>query len=71
MYFENIEGYEGEKEIMSKFGLQMNEDATFVVAKRRFEQLVSGDGNLIVKTRPNEGDLVYFSKVNKMFEILL
>ena len=69
MYFENVEGYEGEKEIMSKFGLQMNEDATFVVARRRFEQLVSGDGNLIVKTRPNEGDLVYFPKVNKMFEI--
>ena len=69
MYFENVEGYEGEKEIMSKFGLQMQDDATFVVAKRRFEQLVSGDSNLIVKTRPNEGDLVYFPKVNKMFEI--
>lgn len=69
MYFENVEGYEGEKEIMSKFGLQMQDDATFVVAKRRFEQLVSGDANLIVKTRPNEGDLVYFPKVNKMFEI--
>ena len=41
----------------------------FVVAKRRFEQLVSGDSNLIVKTRPNEGDLIYFGKVNKMFEI--
>ena len=69
MYFENVEGYEGEKEIMSKFGLQMNEDATFVVARRRFEQLVSHDSNLIVKTRPNEGDLVYFPKVKKMFEI--
>ena len=69
MYFENVDGYEGEKEIMSKFGLQMNEDATFVVARRRFEQLVSHDSNLIVKTRPNEGDLVYFPKVKKMFEI--
>ena len=69
MYFENIEGYEGEKEIMSKFGLQMNEDVTFVVARRRFEQLVSHDSNLIVKTRPNEGDLVYFLKVKKIFEI--
>ena len=69
MYFENVEGYEGEKEIMSKFGLQMNEDVTFVVARRRFEQLVSHDSNLIVKTRPNEGDLVYFPKVKKMFEI--
>ena len=69
MYFENVEGYEGEKEIMSKFGLQMNEDVTFVVARRRFEQLVSHDCNLIVKTRPNEGDLVYFPKVKKIFEI--
>ena len=69
MYFENIEGYEGEKEIMSKFGLQMQEDVTFVVSRRRFEQLVSHDSNLIVKTRPNEGDLVYFPKVKKIFEI--
>ena len=69
MYFENVEGYEGEKEIMSKFGLQMNEDVTFVVARRRFEQLVSHDSNLIVKTRPNDGDLVYFPKVKKIFEI--
>ncbi len=69
MYFENVEGYEGEKEIMSKFGLQMNEDVTFVVARRRFEQLVAHDSNLIVKTRPNEGDLVYFPKVKKIFEI--
>ena len=69
MYFENIEGYEGEKEIMSKFGLQMQEDVTFVGARRRFEQLVSHDSNLIVKTRPNEGDLVYFPKVKKIFEI--
>ena len=69
MYFENVEGYEGEKEIMSKFGLQMNEDVTFVVARRRFEQLVSQDSNIIVKTRPNEGDLVYFPKVKKIFEI--
>ena len=69
MYFENVEGYEGEKEIMSKFGLQMNEDVTFVVARRRFEQLVSHDSNLIIKTRPNEGDLIYFSKVSKLFEL--
>ena len=69
MYFENVEGYEGEKEIMSKFGLQMNDDATCVVSRRRFEQLVSTDSNLIVKTRPNEGDLVYFPKVKKIFEI--
>jgi hypothetical protein len=69
MYFENIEGYEGQKELMTKFGLDIQNEATFVVARRRWEQLVSVDNNLIVSSRPNEGDLVYFPKVKKIFEI--
>ena len=69
MYFENVDGFEGEADIMSKFGLQIDDQGTFVVSRRRFEQLVSHDSNLIVKTRPNEGDLIYFSKLSKLFEI--
>ena len=69
MYMENIDGYEGEKELMSKFGLDIQDDATFVVARRRWEQFVAVDNNLIVSSRPNEGDLVYFPKGNKLFEI--
>ena len=69
MYFENVDGFEGEVDIMSKFGLQIDDQGTFVVSRRRFEQLVSHDSNLIVKTRPNEGDLIYFSKLSKLFEI--
>jgi hypothetical protein len=69
MYMENADGYEGEKELMSKFGLDIQDDATFVVARRRWEQFVSIDNNVIVSSRPNEGDLVYFPKGNKLFEI--
>ena len=69
MYLDNIEGYEGQKEMMTRFGLDMQDEATWVVSKRRFEQLISLDQNLIVSTRPNEGDLIYFSKGNKIFEI--
>ena len=69
MYFENVDGFEGEADIMSKFGLQIDDQGTFVVSRRRFEQLVSHDSNLIVKTRPNEGDLIYFAKLSKLFEI--
>jgi len=69
MYMETIDGYEGEKELMSKFGLDIQDDATFVVARRRWEQFVSVDNNLIVSSRPNEGDLIYFPKVSKLFEI--
>ena len=69
MYMETIDGYEGEKELMSKFGLDIQDDATFVVARRRWEQFVSVDNNIIVSSRPNEGDLIYFPKASKLFEI--
>ena len=39
MYVEDAEGgYQGEKELMSKFGLQNLSELTFVVAKHRFQQ---------------------------------
>jgi len=69
MYLDNIEGYEGQKEMMTRFGVDMQDEATFVVSKRRFEQLISLDQNLIVSTRPNEGDLIYYAKSKKLFEI--
>ena len=69
MYIDNIEGYEGQKEMMTRFGLDIQDEATFVVSKRRFEQLISMDANLIVSTRPNEGDLIYFPDGKKLFEI--
>ena len=69
MYLDNIEGYEGQKEMMTRFGIDMQDEATWVVSKRRFEQLISLDANLIVSTRPNEGDLIYFPDGKKLFEI--
>ena len=69
MYLDNIEGYEGQKEMMTRFGLDMQDEATFVGSKRRFEQLISLDQNLIVSSRPNEGDLIYYAKSKKLFEI--
>ena len=69
MYLDNIEGYEGQKEMMTRFGIDMQDEATWVVSKRRFEELISTDQNLIVSTRPNEGDLIYFPDGKKMFEI--
>src|SRR6056300_715527 len=50
MYIDNVDGYEGEKELMSKFGLDIQDDATFTVSRRRWEQFVSVDNNLIVSS---------------------
>lgn len=69
MYIENFEGFEGEKEIATKFGLEIKDEATFVVARRRWDQLISLDQNLITAVRPNEGDLIFFPRSNKLFEI--
>ena len=69
MYVDNVDGYEGEKELMSKFGLDIQDDATFTVARRRWEQFVTVDNNIIESSRPNEGDLIYWPKGSKLFEI--
>ena len=69
MYMEEVEGYGGDKELIAKFGLESREEVNFVVARRRWENLISIDSNLIVSTRPNEGDLIYFPRIQKMFQI--
>ena len=35
MYIENIEGFEGEGNILAKFGVEIRDQATFIVSKRR------------------------------------
>jgi hypothetical protein len=71
MYYENESIGAGEADALSKFGLELRDEAKFQVAKLRFEQLISLDQNLISSTRPNEGDLIYFPSQHrkKLFEI--
>ena len=56
MYFENTDGFAGDKEIMNQFGLENREEATFIVSQRRFEDMIAPDDN--IGTRPKEGDLI-------------
>ena len=71
MYYENESIGAGEADALSKFGLELRDEAKFQVAKLRFEHLISLDQNLISNTRPNEGDLIYFPSQHrkKLFEI--
>ena len=69
MYLENTEGFEGEGDLVSKFGVQIQEEATFVLSLRTWERFVSLDSNLATGLRPNEGDIVYFPLTGSMFEI--
>ena len=69
MYIETTEGFAGEQELVSKFGLEIRDDTTFVIAKRRWQNQVDNQAVQIVDGRPNEGDLIYVPLMNSFFEI--
>lgn len=70
MYIENVEGFDGEGDLFTKFGIQIRDAATFIVARKRWQQTVSRYDNEINSIRPREGDLIYLPMTNKLFEIM-
>ena len=68
MYIKTVEGFEGQGDFISKFGLQINDQITFTVAKRRFRELgMTSDGRANI---PHEGDLIFFPTTSALFQIL-
>jgi Virus neck protein len=63
MYLENVNGYDGEQDFISKFGLEIRDEMTMLVSRLRFRYAVNG------YTRPREGDLIYVPMLNGFFEI--
>ena len=72
-YLLNYQGFEGNGDILQKFGVQTTDAVTFVVSKERYEDFISpflnGDSQIELASRPEEGDLIYFPLDNTMFEI--
>ena len=69
MYLENVDGFDGDGTLFTKFGLQIRDQATFVVSRKRWEKLIGAFNNEIVDGRPNEGDLIYLPLTRSFFEI--
>jgi len=69
MYVENVSGFEGDGDIIGKFGLEVRDDITLVCSKRRFDLLVDQKSNTLSQDRPKEGDVIYMPVFKKMFEI--
>jgi len=68
MYIKSVDGFEGDGDFISKFGLQIKDQVTFTVANRRWTELnVQGDGRA---DAPHEGDLIYFPTTSALFQIL-
>lgn len=68
MYMENAEGFDGESD-MTRFGLDIRENCTFIVSKRRFLEVMSHNLSIRDLGRPREGDLIYFDYPYNLFEI--
>jgi len=69
MYFENVDSLAGQGAFIQKVGMMMEQSATLVVARRRWDQLVGRYDQTILPNRPCEGDLIYFPLSKAMFEI--
>ena len=69
MWMETQEGFEGEKDIVTRFGLDIQNETSFIVSRRRWDDVVSRNDNLIVNTRPDEGDLIYFPAIKRLWII--
>lgn len=69
MYLSNVDGFQGEGDLLSKFGVEIRDTATFIVSRRRWDHVVGRTGNTQLTNRPAEGDLLYFPLTNSYFEI--
>ena len=68
-YLENIDGFEGAGDLMSKFGLEIRDEATFVISRRVWERLVGKFSSNVLDPRPQEGDVIFLPMTNSFFEI--
>lgn len=69
MYIESIDGLEGDGKLYSKFGFEIRDQITFVVSRRRWNQLIGNKGYTKESVRPREGDLIYIPMTKGLFEI--
>lgn len=65
MYILNVDGYQGDGEFFSKFGLEIRDTTNIVVARRTFDRYIPKN----ITTRAREGDLIYIPVLQKLFEI--
>ncbi len=83
-YLNNYDGYGGQGDIMSKFGIQVKDEVTLTISRERYEDYIApflnsrmlflmnspkDEGTLQTIQRPREGDLIYFPLGRRLFEI--
>jgi len=68
-YIENSDGFEGAGDLYQKFGLEIRDEATFIISRRQWQNLVGVWNNTVDSLKPKEGDLLFLPLSNSFFEI--
>ena len=74
-YVNTFEGYGGQGDILTKFGMSLRDELVVSISKERFEDFIAAfltalpDDEIDVDTRPREGDLIYFPLGGRLFEV--
>lgn len=66
MYIKSIDGFTGDGEFLSKFGIEIRNQVVFSMSRRIFSEEV---GTITTQVRPNEGDIIYFPLNQRLFVI--
>lgn len=67
MYIKNVMQFDGQADIISKFGINITDRVTLILSRTRFQQEVTTKDSEIIF--PRVGDLVYFPLSGSLFEI--
>jgi hypothetical protein len=65
MYIENTDGFDGDGDLLGKFGLEIRDQVSLIVARRSFSRATRGADMV----RPKEGDLIYIPLSKSLFEL--
>ena len=72
-YVNTFEGYGGQGDIMTKFGVSLRDELTVTISKERFEDFISpfleADEDYELASRPREGDIIFFPLGARLFEV--
>jgi len=69
MYMTDVNGFGGEGDLLTKFGVELRDTATFIVSRRRWDEEIARDGQVQLTDRPAEGDVLYFPLTQSYFEV--
>ena len=72
-YLENNEGFQGAGDILTKFGIRSTDEITLTMSKQIFDDFIAvqmvGAPDILVGSRPQEGDLIFFPLTSNLFEV--